>query len=153
MRAIPHITAQTLIWLSAVTVPVHGVLANSCRCSLVSPKRTAERSTQSDSWETGEAARSCCAGKVHDARPCCAVQEECSAFCQCGLNCQCHRDSEPQPGTPPVVDSAPKCAVGELVSTLSLQSTQAAGLHALVSVQSGAIASAECCAILCRFTL
>jgi hypothetical protein len=154
MRTMPHITARTLIWLSAITVPVQGALAKACCCSRLNSPCRLEQSAQSDA-STERDCGHCCCGKAAQASvsSCCAAPKGCAAFCQCGMNCQCHRGSQPQPATPPIADSAPKCAVGDLVAALSERSPQAAQFQAIASGQAETMAAGACCAVLCRFTL
>lgn len=154
------ITARTLIWLAAITVPVQGLPATSCGC------------TSGTSCCNARQSQGCCcsAEKVRDGRCCCARREAesghscCSkaksshdSVCKCGINCQCGKAKQSQPATPtqPENNSAEKIAsdVANAVCVVAADQPPVTPRGSQGAVQSDAFTAQDRCISLCRFTL
>ena len=154
-----NITARTLIWLTAILVPVQGLPAASCGCT--GGKRCCEEE-QSQScccsaekvWE----GTCCCARLRAEASQSCCCKSHCGqeSSCTCGINCQCGKTKQQEPATPPAENNqAEKVASDSLTTSCvaTVYQPQTTQQRQDTSAALDAIASLDRCASLCRFTL
>ena len=154
-----NITARTLIWLAAVTVPVQGLPAPSCGC------------TGGEACCKQQHVRGCCcsARKVRERCCCCASLQAgagsscCSeaesgqdSSCNCGLDCQCGKATQQEPATPPVEDNQTEKVVGDSLTTTTRATfgqPQTTRRREYESAGVVAVTALDRCTSLCRFTL
>ena len=143
-----NITTRTLIWLTAILVPVQGLPAAACGCA--SGKRCDQKVEQSSnccgaSSSDAAATHNCCqsqstgacrctgakvcrCGENSDcksAESCCGTDACCSneggSACSCGTNCQCGSNHMPEkPVAPPVENNTAEKVASDSVLTVSL---------------------------------
>ena len=154
------ITARTLLWLAAITVPVQGLPAASCGCN---GGTTCCKARQSQdcccSAEKVREGRCCCAcGEAESGHSCCSKAKKSNdSGCKCGMNCQCGQAKQSQPATPtpPENNSAEKIAsdVATAVSVVAVYQPPVLPSGNERSVQLDAFTGRDRCISLCRFTL
>ena len=154
------ITARTLIWLAAITVPVQGLPAASCGCNGGTTCCNARQSQGCCcSAEKVREGRCCCARReAESGRSCCGkAKSSHDSGCQCGVNCQCGKAKQSQPATPnPSENSSAEKIASDAASAVSVVAVYQPPLLPRGNkepVQSDAFTAQDRCVSLCRFTL
>ena len=156
-----YIAVRSLIWLAALAVPIQGLPAADCGCA--SSKKCCQGYEQSAGCCCSEVkvreGRCCCSGKrvVAERSCCCQVGiTPDSSGCNCGSNCPCDQEHQPEPATPPVENEPSQKVVGEMASAISAPTTyqpdRPQSQHD-ASLEADFHSSLDRCACLCRFTL
>lgn len=153
------ITARTLIWLAAISVPMQALPAPRCAC------------IGAKSFCQEERSQGCCcsAEKVHEGRCCCAGRQGAPAHsccgkarsgpnlaCKCGFNCQCPKTKQSKPATPPVGNNQTEKMARKSLTTVSLATvdlSQTTQRRKEPSAVADALAALDRCVSLCRFML
>ena len=161
MSASRNIAVRSLIWLAALAVPVQGLPAANCGCA--SGKKCCQGYEQSAGCSCckakGQVAPCCCTAKravVDRSERCHATSSLDSPACNCGVDCQCGQDQQPEPVAPPVENESSQKIVGEIAAAVSpATSCQPDCPHRQhdASIQADSLTSLDRCACLCRFTL
>lgn len=103
-----HIAARTLIWLAAIAIPVQGLPAASCACSVSHPCCQQEK-LKDGGCATEKPGDDCCSARrqaalAHD---CCCCQRGKDPGCKCGPGCQCGKAKPTEPAAPPIENDRP----------------------------------------------
>lgn len=173
MTITKHIVGRTLVWLAAVTMPLHSLPAQVCGCTANASTSVAGQSLSGCSCEHKKAmagtsdcchqsaVQNCCSSEktcpVSEASSCCASKSLSKTSCHCGSNCQCARSDAPaEPVAPPAEANSPERLVASTATTASfatiyLLSSMQQHLH--VRTGADALSAHDCCIALCRFTL
>lgn len=157
-------TKKALIWAVAVAIPLQGIPASSCGCTI--PSEAACDSTCCHKSQDGGhsccsthgAGHSCCSAKHHQGKTCCCRSKgHCDRrHCTCGVNCPCRQGKQTPPATPPAEQrSLEKVLCSGLAcnqAVVSLASAKPLRLS-IAPAPFDTASGSDRCISLCRFTL
>ena len=154
-----NINVRTLIWLTAILVPVQGLPAGSCGCTGGKTCCKEEQSISCCCSAEKVRAGTCCCGQVRAeaSHSCfCNSRSGQDSTCECGINCQCGKTKHQVPATPPAETNQAEKVASDSLTTCCVATTckpQTTQRHEYTSTVVDAIAALDRCASLCRFTL
>ena len=142
------IILRSLIWLTTLMMPIHGLLA---KCSVLHNSPT----NGCECRRTAEDGSGCCSNEKLR-MSCCSTPSR--GACECGANCRCGQENPSIPMAPLPTEDHPTVKVANALAgsgafTVVARPPQPSQRPGSTSSTTSGLAATERCVSLCRFTL